>query len=558
MKTAILTAISGYTPQDIDPWLSSLKNTGYSGKIIVIVYDENVETADYLKSHDCHVLMGTPEQNMNIVTQRFKDYSEVLKSKLCEDVDLAIHTDCRDVIFQSDPDKHLREIIGDYQIVASGEGVTFRHEDWNGDGLQNQLGMSFYNELADTETVCAGVIAGRKEALIDLFREIYDLEPYSKNPATSFNSVGNDQFFYNVLLRKCYSDVTLFLGGDHSWAAQLGTLIAIPMQSPFWSTGLRSEYHSFERFRKGNYIDNMLVDMPVMIDGKVCTPEKHPYTIVHQYDRYEPWAETILGKAPSYTIVTALYDLGRSGWKGFERPFEMYKQWMTYTLSIDAPMVIYVDEQDVEFVKEHRAKYSSKTRIISKSFDDLVTNIKWGEKIRKVMSSEEFLKDQKVPTHPEICVPDYNILMHEKIQFVMTAIKKDYFGTDHYIWLDAGVAHINARKDVPNAVLPSPKKARALGGDKMHLIYIDEIRAEDLNLEKFYKGHNVRVIGTSWGGHKDAIKEFYTEYEKLMDESLEKNLMDQDQSFLSICAARRRDIVKMHKGTWQDAINLWK
>ena len=558
MKTAILTAISGYAPQEIRPWITSLKSSGFKGKVIVIIYDENIEVADYLKSFDCYVIMGRPEAGMNIVTQRFKDYANILKSKICEDVDLVIHTDCRDVIFQADPDKHLRSIIGNYQIVASGEGVTFRHEDWNGDGLQRQLGASFYNELADKETLCAGVIAGKKDALVDLFTEIYELEPYAKNPATTFNSVGNDQFFYNVLLRKCYSDVTLFLGGDNSWAANLGTLVAIPMQSPHWSTIPRTEYNSFERFRSGTYIDNMLVDMPVMIGNVVCTPEKEPYTIIHQYDRYEPWAETLLGKAPEYTIVTALYDLGRSGWKGFERPFEAYKEWLKYTLSIDSPMVIYVDEKDVEFVKMHREKYADKTRIIAKSFNELATNVRWGNRIREVMSSEDFLKDQKVPNHPEICVPDYNILMHEKAQFMMESAEQNYFNTDHFIWLDAGVAHINSRNDVPGKVFPSSKKARAMADDKLHLIYIDEIRQEDLDLEKFYKGHNVRVIGTSWGGHRLAIKEFVHEYEKLMEESLEKNLMDQDQSFLTICTARRRDLVKMHKGTWQDAINLWK
>jgi protein YibB len=301
----------------------------------------------------------------------------------------------------------------------------------------------------------------------------------------------------------------------------------------------------------------MLCDMPTIQNGKIISPSGNPYSIIHQYDRYEPWANAILGPSPDYTIVTALYDLGRSGWKGFERPYDSYKEWMKYVLSIDSPMVIFVDEKDVDFVKEHRGVYLNKTKIIPKSFADLETYKKWGERIKNVMKSEDFLKDQKSPNQPQICVPEYNILMHEKIQFVKQAIQENSFATDQFIWLDAGVAHINNRNDVPHKKLPSSNKARALNDNKLHLIYLEEIRAEDLDLKKFYKGHNVRVIGTSWGGHKNAITEFIAEYENLIEESLSQNLMDQDQSFLSICAARRRDLVKMHKGNWQDAVNLW-
>lgn len=297
MKTAILTTVSPGNFQDVVPWMRSLHNTNFQGKIIVIMYDENAELVEYFRSFNCYVLTSKIENDMDICAQRYRDYVLALSNDICNDVDLAIHTDCHSTIFQRDPEQHLKEIIGDYQIVAAGEGVTFRHDDRNGDNIQFQLGKSFYDELIDQEALSVGVIAGRKGCLIDLFNFIYKLMPYAKSRISSAENagVGNDQLFYNVLLRKCYKNVTLFLGGDNPWVANLNTLISIPMQNPQWSTQLKTEYHFYERFRKGTFIDNMLVDLPILKEKKVYTANNELYSIIHQYTQYKPWEYEILG-----------------------------------------------------------------------------------------------------------------------------------------------------------------------------------------------------------------------------------------------------------------------
>jgi hypothetical protein len=288
MNTAIIAAAKGYSVYDVTPWVESLKKTGYSGKKFVILYDPSEEFANYFKDNGFYVLIGRDESLTHIATQRFRDYADLLKSEHCKDIDLVIHTDIRDVVFQKDPEKWLKDNIGRNHIIASGEGVSYRHEDWNGDGVQSHYGKEIFDELIDEETLCSGIIAGRRDAFIKLCLTIYELAFFSNDPGGFA-----DQHFFNLAIRKAFSDITYISSANENWTINFGTMVAIPFNSPDWSTGPRTTYNSYERFRKGSYVENMLVDMPKMENGKVLSPSGEEYCIVHQYDRYEPWKENM-------------------------------------------------------------------------------------------------------------------------------------------------------------------------------------------------------------------------------------------------------------------------
>ena len=296
---AILAATKGYSIEQVQPWVESLKQTSFTGKIFVIVYDDNVSLKNYLDKNGVTVVQGADRGLTNIATQRFLDYAQLLESEHCKDVDLVIHTDIRDVVFQLDPGKWLNENINEARIVATGEGVTYRHEDWNGDGLQHHFGKDMFDQLADQETICSGIIAGEKKALIDLFQTLHELAFFSGDPGGFI-----DQHFHNIAIRKTFSNITWVVPADEDWVCNCGTLIAIPMNSPDWSTGPRTPYNSFERHRKGTYVENMLVDLPIMVDSQVCTPSGKPYAIVHQYDRYHPWRNELINKVSPVKYVS--------------------------------------------------------------------------------------------------------------------------------------------------------------------------------------------------------------------------------------------------------------
>lgn len=291
MSVAIIAVAKGYSIQDVEPWAVSLSRSGFVGEKIVILYDNDESLINYLNKKEITVVLKEDEGLTHIATQRFRDYAVLLSSEEYKHVKYVIHTDIRDVIFQSDPKKWLLENIKDKQIIASGEGIAYRHEDWNGDGLQANFGDEVFNEFVDYETLCSGVIAGTKSMFIDLCQSMTELAFYT-------NDIGGfiDQHFYNLAIRKIYDEVTEFVSPEKPWTANLGTLIAIPLNSPNWSTEPRTPYNSYERFRKGTYIENMLCGLPKLMHDKICTPSGEPYAIVHQYDRYMPWKNELLEK----------------------------------------------------------------------------------------------------------------------------------------------------------------------------------------------------------------------------------------------------------------------
>jgi len=298
-KVAIIAAAKGYTVEQIQPWVESLKKTNFAGKTFVIVYDENITIKNFLDRNGIVVLQGEDKGLTNIATQRFQDYMWLLESGHTKDYDLIIHTDIRDVIFQTDPGKWLTENIEDNLIIATGEGIKYLHEDWNGDGMQQHFGKETFDEFSNEETICSGIIAGEKNALIDLFKTIYELAFFSSDPGGFI-----DQHFHNIAIRKVFSNIAKVVPADEDWVCNCGTMIAIPMNSPDWSSASKTPYNSFERIRKGKYVDNMLVSLPIMKEGKVCTPSGKPYSIVHQYDRYIPWRNELINNISSVNYIS--------------------------------------------------------------------------------------------------------------------------------------------------------------------------------------------------------------------------------------------------------------
>lgn len=290
MKTCLIAAAGGYKVEDLKPWVNSLKKVAFDGDVIVVVYDPIDESVpEYLKSQNIGVIIGTVNGDLNIATQRFMDFAGILKGDHGKNYDIVITTDIRDVIFQRDPGTWVRENLGEREIIATGEGVKYKHEDWNGDMLQRHFGNKIFDIMKNHETLCSGIIAGKKDAIIKLFTVSTELAFFGKDPAAFV-----DQCYYNLAIRRVFDEKTKIAGGDSTWCANLGTLYAIPMNTPQWSTRSRSEYDSYERFRSHKkFTDIMLCDLPQMIDGKVCNAAGEPYAIVHQYDRYQPWKEIL-------------------------------------------------------------------------------------------------------------------------------------------------------------------------------------------------------------------------------------------------------------------------
>ena len=75
------------------------------------------------------------------------------------------------------------------------------------------------------------------------------------------------------------------------------------------------------------------------------------------------------------TIVTALFDIGRDTWDGYDLSYGTYLYWMKAILMYDMPMVIYTDEKLYDEIKKNRMVCDpnlEKTIFEIKKLEDLV------------------------------------------------------------------------------------------------------------------------------------------------------------------------------------------
>jgi len=250
MKYTIVGCITQYQLNDIRPYVESIKKSGFGGDKVMLVYDVSAEVINYLKENGW--ILFQSELQEHIILQRFRDMYVILNQY---ETDVIIWTDVKDVIFQKDPTEWLSKYMeGD--ILAFSECVKLKDDQW---ACVNS-GTSFPIEwewLQHKTSYCAGTVVGKKNAIRDLFIEIYRWSKTTANPEQL-----SDQAAYNVLINlEHFKKSVQFVSQEEGFATQLGTV---------WI--------------KQNEIP-LLEPTPTYNDGKFYNQKGEEFTIVHQYDR---------------------------------------------------------------------------------------------------------------------------------------------------------------------------------------------------------------------------------------------------------------------------------
>jgi hypothetical protein len=272
MTDILIGAADLYSWKDIQPWIASVRQAGFTGDAYLICYriDDDIRqnAPKYnLELYECvhdpygqpivHQQKGSPTQAHNL---RFYHAWELL-TRLDGSYEHVIMTDVRDVIFQVNPSEWLAHwnIAKHDEIVAPSEHIKFANEPWNKDNLIRGYGQIFY-ELATNDRWTAynvGTIAGAADRMKGLFHTIFSMTEGRYYPS--------DQSSWNVLLHTMLSG-KIFRGNEGvNWAAQLGTT-QDPTKSYLWD-----KCHE-ERPTIGD-------------DGLVRNSYGRLFTIVHQWDR---------------------------------------------------------------------------------------------------------------------------------------------------------------------------------------------------------------------------------------------------------------------------------
>ena len=257
MKYTIVGCITKYGIDDIIPYVESIDKSGFNGEKLMLIYDVSNDVIEYLTKKGWLIVQS--ELQEHIILQRFRDMYALLQEY---ETDVIIWTDVKDVIFQKDPTEWLNKWMR-RDILAFSECMIMQNEPWTCINSGTTFPMEWEFGMKDQISYCAGTIVGKKNAIKDLFIEIYRWSKTTANPEQL-----SDQAAYNVLIHlEHFKNSVQFVTQEQGFATQLGTV-----------------------WMKKNEIP-LLEPTPIYKDDKLYNQKGEQFTIVHQYDR-DPYLKT--------------------------------------------------------------------------------------------------------------------------------------------------------------------------------------------------------------------------------------------------------------------------
>jgi len=251
MKYTIVGCITKYEVADIKPYVESIEQSGFNGEKLMLVYDVSNEVIEYLTKKGWLIVQS--ELQEHIILQRFRDMYALLQEY---QTDVIIWTDVKDIIFQKDPTEWLNKWMR-RDILAFSESMIMKTEPWTCINSGTTFPMEWEFGMKNQISYCAGTIVGKRNAIRDLFIEIYRWSKTTANPEQL-----SDQAAYNVLIHlDHFKNSVQFVSQEEGFATQLGTV---------WI--------------KKNEIP-LLEPTPTYKDGKFYNQKGEEFVIVHQYDR---------------------------------------------------------------------------------------------------------------------------------------------------------------------------------------------------------------------------------------------------------------------------------
>jgi len=286
MKDIVIGCITGYSFDKIEPWVNSLDRSGFDGLKIVLCYNIDFDVAEELTKRGYTIFaferddenrkLVYNKENFNICLDRFAHIPFFLNRLENKDqYRYIIHTDVKDVVFQSNPSTWLENNIGDKEINVGSESLRYKDEPWGKQNIYLSFGPLIAERMQENEIYNAGTISGKFQSFLDLCTNIFLSSGGA--PANVPGGGGPDQAALNVLLNlKAYKDITNFAKSEDGYAAQLGTT---------------ADPRRIEQDRQF-----LLGPEPKMVGDEVCTSTGIPFAIVHQYDRVPEWKKIIEAK----------------------------------------------------------------------------------------------------------------------------------------------------------------------------------------------------------------------------------------------------------------------
>lgn len=299
-KDVIIGVVDNYDWDKIKYWANSIKQSGFDGHKVIIAYNMKPDTVKKLTDEGFMTVGCNPYDpekgftynvNGNIMVDRFfhiHNFLNMLGDP--DDVDHVIVTDVRDVVFQYNPTTWLQTfLLHGYELLVGSENLLYKDEPWNVNNMKVAFGDYFFDVVKNRDIYCAGVIAGRLDAIKDLFLNLW-LVCKGLNPHVPGGG-GPDQAALNILLTNgVYSYMTRFTNPVDAWVCHAGTTW------PAIQAGSGAIGQVYMQDKTFNVNDKYIIPAEFELSGNdvyVIDPrrDREKICVIHQWDRVPEWKE---------------------------------------------------------------------------------------------------------------------------------------------------------------------------------------------------------------------------------------------------------------------------
>jgi len=201
----ILGMAAGYDIKTLQPFLRSLIESEYKGRIVFFVNSIDNETTTYLRQHSIE-LCFFGQGDIPLASQRFFLYKQFIEQD--PRISQIMITDVRDVIFQCNP----FTVCNDDKLYCFEEdrSMTLSTCPYNSQWIYHTYGKNALNTIGHNPIICAGVTIGSYKNIR------YYIETLCKELVKSPPILGVDQGIHNFLIRSGLIPNTLIYDNKYS------------------------------------------------------------------------------------------------------------------------------------------------------------------------------------------------------------------------------------------------------------------------------------------------------------------------------------------------------
>lgn len=240
------------------------------------------------------------------------------------------------------------------------------------------------------------------------------------------------------------------------------------------------------------------------------------------------------------TLVSCFYNLGRRDGTS-RRPPDFFFRHGAYVMQQPLPLVLFLDPEFEDWAVQDRERqgFGDITRVVARPLEEMASAalVPLLSGLACPANIDSVLKD----------TPWHLVLQYAKLDMVRQAIEDDRFQTEHFAWIDFGLAHVAKRP----ASFPAASGRVAI----LQMVAVSPREIEDRI--DFYQYERERIAGGFFRGHKDCLMEMAREFEAELNAALAAGLRPNEQMVYSLLAATRSDLFDFYFGGYPSILLNW-